>query len=1052
MIPNSVIETILDQADIVDVIGQFVQLKQKGKNWIGKSPFNDEKTPSFSVSPAKQIFKCFSSDISGGVVKFLKVHKGMSFPEAITYLADKYGIEIPKEESYNEEEVDKTNTKEELFNLNEFAASYFRQALPSSPVALDYANKRVNADNQVEFNIGYAYNDYHKFHQAALAAGYSETLLLLSGLIHQNDKLVTYDFFRHRIIFPIHNTQGRICAFAGRVFETSKLKQSKYLNITNTPVFNKSFTLFGLFFAQDSIRKLDFSIIVEGYTDVISLHSADVYNAVAPCGTALSKDQIKMLSRYSKNAVLFYDGDPAGQKASIKNARICLENGLFPSIVELPFSQDPDSYIRENPKIKMPEFIIGNRLAFPLWLADKLFTGTQDDPVLRNEAIRDVALILSLYQEESLVTLFISKICKKFKIAQSLLSDKVSQFAIAARTTPVEAGVKLPSHVNPADFHKWGFYEDNNEYHFSTKDGIQQYSNFVMKPLYHVESTIDTRRIFELTNYAGHKVTIDFDMTEMTSIMNFKRIIEGKGNFLFWGTEYYLTKLKQKWYEETKTCAEIRNLGWQREGFWAWANGISTEEGFTELDSTGLIAFHDRNFFIPAFSNIYINDKSVFIDERKFIYLKKDVTIRKWAEMFIQVFGENAKFGIAFYISSLFRDHLLHLFSNFPILNLFGPKGTGKSQMAMSLSCLFGKQQTPFNIHNGTKAGLAEHIQQFINAFAWIDEYKNNIEYDKIETLKSIYDSIGRNRLNYDKGKKKETTLVNSAVILSGQEMPTADVALFSRVMFLQFHQTEYSIAEKESYTLLKDMEKQGLSHVTAEILKYRSFFVENYYENYDNALSILLKDLGETVVEDRILRNWCAMLASILTLEENLDLPFTFDDLKKSAIKSMVNQNAQIASSNEISIFWDLVESLFDNNTLIDKWHFVVAHAEHIQEKSRDIILPQPMTVIKIKFTSVYKIYSEHAKRSSMKFLPSATLKYYLENSKHFLGVENSTRFTRKDYVIAEGEPVETKQVTSSYVFDYHALNINMIRLLESAPNGPKSKPYGVSVSTDED
>jgi len=188
------------------------------------------------------------------------------------------------------------------------------------------------------------------------------------------------------------------------------------------------------------------------------------------------------------------------------------------------------------------------------------------------------------------------------------------------------------------------------------------------------------------------------------------------------------------------------------------------------------------------------------------------------------------------------------------------------------------------------------------------------------------------------------------------------------------------------------------------------------------------------------------------LTLEENLDLPFTFDDLKKSAIKSMVNQNAQIASSNEISIFWDLVESLFDNNTLIDKWHFVVAHAEHIQEKSRDIILPKPMTVIKIKFTSIYKIYSEHAKRTSQKFLPSATLKYYLENSKHFLGVESSTRFARKDYVIAEGEPIETKQVTSSYVFDYHALNINMIRLLESSPNGPKSKPYDVSVSTDED
>jgi hypothetical protein len=289
--------------------------------------------------------------------------------------------------------------------------------------------------------------------------------------------------------------------------------------------------------------------------------------------------------------------------------------------------------------------------------------------------------------------------------------------------------------------------------------------------------------------------------------------------------------------------------------------------------------------------------------------------------------------------------------------------------------------------------------------------------------------------LNYDKGKKKETTLVNSASCVTGQEMPTADVALMSRVMFLQFHQTEYSINEKAKYTLLKDLEKQGLSHISAEILKHRTFFVDNYYENYDKVLSDLLVELGESVVEDRILRNWCAMLASVETLQTILDLPFTFQDIKTTAVRSIVNQNAQIASSNELSIFWEIIESLFDNNFLVDKWHFVVCHAEHIQEKTRDIKLLVPMTVIKIKFNSIYKIYSEHAKRSSQKFLPPTTLKYYLENTKSFLGIENSTRFYRKDFVAAESEAIETKQVTSSFVFDYHSLKINMIRLLESSP-----------------
>jgi len=315
----------------------------------------------------------------------------------------------------------------------------------------------------------------------------------------------------------------------------------------------------------------------------------------------------------------------------------------------------------------------------------------------------------------------------------------------------------------------------------------------------------------------------------------------------------------------------------------------------------------------------------------------------------------------------------------------------------------------------------------------WIDEYKNNIDYDKIETLKSIYDAIGRNRLNYDKGKKKETTLVNSAVILSGQEMPTADVALFSRVIFLQFHKTEYSAEEKMNYDMLKGFEKQGLSCITAEILKHRSYFIEHYAENYDLVFKDLFSELQETIVEDRILRNWSAILASILVLSEKLELPFSYENIKSDAIKLIINQNSQIAISDEIATFWDLFEAMFDNNILIDKWHFLITYNSSIVTHTKPVVLDKPMDVLKIKFNSVFKIYSEHARRDGLKPLPATTLKYYLEKSKYFLGIEKSTKFSRKDYSAAEGRAIDTKQVTTSYCFDYEALNINLIRNLET-------------------
>jgi len=1029
MIPQETIDSILAAARIEEVISEYVTLKKAGSNYIGLCPFHNEKTPSFVVNPVKNFYNCFGCGNGGNAVKFLMEYKKLSFPEAIKILAKKYNIEV-QEKQLSDDEKKARELHEQMIHIHELAGSYYYEQLKKTLAALEYIDSRVhksekNICNYIafrQFQIGFAGGSWDGFYKFAREKGYKEENLVNSTLVKYSKQNKPYDYFRSRIIFPVHNMAGRIVGFGGRTIKNDD-NEVKYLNSPENEIFHKGSILYGLFFAREAVIRSRSCNLVEGYLDVICMHAAGIENTVAANGTALTTDQAGIIHRYTKNITMVYDGDNAGLRAAEKNGKILLDEGLNVSLCLLPEKEDPASFF----SIKT-QFDNYEKQDYILWMADRLVPGSANDPQKKHFAIKEISSLLHCLKSETLVNTYISDITAKYKGLQKKQFQDELKLMEAGNEKPVLEH-KLPKTVDADEFEKWGFYEFKNEYWFRTKDGITKFSNFIMKPLFHVESVVDTRRIYELINYKGFRVVVDFDMQEMTSLSNFRRNIEGKGNYLFWGGEIQMNKLKLKLYEETRTCYEIRNLGWQKEGFWAWSNGIYTDDGFIPVDDNGLVKFNNRYYFIPAFSKIYIDDKSVFLDERKFRNIDRDVDLKSWSKLFIEVFGDNARIAIAFYTAALFRDYILHIFKNFPILNLFGPKGTGKSQMAMSMSCLFGLQQTPFNIHNGTKPGLAEHVQQFVNSLAWIDEYKNNIDYDKIETLKSIYDAIGRNRLAFDKSKKKETTQVNSAVILSGQEMATADVALFSRMIFLQFHQTEFSKEEKKKYDQLKAMETDGLSKLTNHILAHRKYFEKNYYREYEEVLADLFNILEKNNIEDRIMRSMCAVIASYKCLEEKLDISMNYKELRRVAVKSVKDQNKQISKSNEVSMFWELIEAMFDENILIDRWHFKIDVADSLKLYNKTRSFKSTVSILKLKFSSVYKLYAEHAKRSGQGYLPNTTLRYYLENSKYYLGTENSSRFILKEFSRNEGKIIEQKQVTTAYCFDYEKLDINLVR-----------------------
>lgn len=1009
-------QDIIDRADIVEVIGDFVKLKKSGSGYTGLCPFHNEKTGSFHVNAAKQFFKCFGCGVGGDSIKFIMDHEKKTFPDALRYLAAKYNILIQEEEP-DPEQKKVIDLNEKLFHLNEIALKFF-----AGNAKVEYIEKRFTPEQVDQWNIGFAPDGWDNLLNHFKELKVLDEFIVKSDLFGFSEKTQNnYDFFRNRVIFPIIDNSGRVAGFGGRVIEGSDIK---YLNSPDSDIYPKSRTLYGLNFARKEISKKDNCIIVEGYTDVISMHTAGVINTVAPCGTALTRDQLNLIKRYTKTITLLYDADESGLKAARKNGKLAIENGFNVYIALLPEGEDPDSFAKKTEKLEA--WLTSNRKDYILQRSHALLDSANGDPLLRHEAINDICGLL-FHLDKSKQDIYIEQISKESKLKAKLFADKLAELKCEA--APSDEKTWLPDQVDPNDFEKWGFYAYNNEYHFRTQKGIEKFSNFIMKPVFHIDSFYDSRRIYEMINFHGHRVVINLDMNEMTGLQAFQKNVEAKGNFMFWGTMAHFQKLKLRLYEETRTCEEIKILGWQKQGFWAWSNGIIDNGKFQEIDEFGVVNYNEQNYFIPAFSKIYIADKTVFIDERKFRYKPSDVTLRQWSDLFMKVFDDNAKIGIAFWVSTLFRDHLLHIFKNFPILNLFGPKGTGKSQMAMSMSCLFGIQQTPFNIHNGTKPGLAEHIQQFSNAFAWIDEYKNSLEYDKIETLKSIYDAIGRSRMNMDKGRKKETTEVNSGVILSGQEMPTADVALFSRVIFLQFNKTEFNDEEKANYDHLKKMERPGLSHLSGVLVKLRKIFEENYYSNYETVLHEFTTDTKSGVIEDRILRSMVTIVASFRTMENHFDFGFSYENLKSIALQAIKDQNSQIQKSNEVGIFWNNLEAMFDDNLLIDKWHFRIDFTDSLKLTNKEINFKQGKLILKFKYNSIYKLYAENVRKQGMKPLPSDTLKYYLENNKHFIGVMKSCKFTRSEYDPLQAKTIENKQVTTAFCFDYTSLGINLTR-----------------------
>ncbi len=429
-IPPHIIDDIMQTARIEEVIGEFVQLKRAGSNLKGLSPFTDEKTPSFVVSPAKQIFKCFSTGKGGTVVSFLMEKEHYSYPEALRWLADKYGIQIPEDKPATPEELAAISERESLHIINDFAKDHFVENLHNSDegkkIGLSYFIERGFRPEIIEkFQLGYCLNKSDDFTKTALDKGYKKEYLEKVGLTKTKDDR-SFDFFRGRVMFPIHSVSGRVLGFGGRTLFTDK-KIAKYFNSPESIIYNKSEILYGLHFAKGDIIKYDMCYLCEGYTDVISMYQAGIQNVVSSSGTSLTREQIRLVKRYTKNMTILYDGDAAGIKASFRGIDLILEEGLNVKVVLFPEGEDPDSYSKSVSSTELEDYIKEHQQDFISFKADILLETEGDDPIKRAELIRNISHSVSLIPDQITRNVFVPEVAKRFNIKEEVIWSEVTK-------------------------------------------------------------------------------------------------------------------------------------------------------------------------------------------------------------------------------------------------------------------------------------------------------------------------------------------------------------------------------------------------------------------------------------------------------------------------------------------------------------------------------------------------------------------------------------------------------------------------------------------------
>lgn len=1047
---------------IVDVIEHYnIELKRSGSNYVACCPFHSERTPSFSVSRRLNVCKCFSCLKGGGPVWFVMEHEGVDYREAVESLAKAHNIPLEYEKDERTEAEIAAEKKREALRIaldvaQEFFVAQFYADNEEAEAARQYAYSRWDKDYCKMFGIGYAPRNSKAFLDYIAKRAIDINLLLEVGLVGKNkENGQLYAMLRQRVTLPVRNRTRSLVTYSARYIGDNPdiMKRSKYMNLGDSSLFRKSETLFGIDVAAKAARETGHFVVVEGGPDVMRLQIIGIQQAVATLGTALSDKHLALMKRTCASICFIPDSDApkeklygAGVSAVMNNGKLAMALGFDVSVREIPRSEqddadevkyDADSYITSTEIYNGLESV-----PFVVWYTQKRLQGATTSE-LQAEVIAEVAELMLNITDNNLRELYLDRLCKlvgKMKMWRDAIKTAGRKIKDAENVKADCDG--MPPHIL-ASLRRCGFVPKNGCYYAPDDDcNLDRCSNFIFEPVLHIKNKQRSTRIFRLINTRGEEDVVEFASSDLVTTRDFNKKLFDRGNFVWRGDAKTLTAIQEHLLEVTPSAALVEILGWNpQEEFYAFSNGIYANGKFLPTDKLGVVADGSKHYFLPAFSELHADNELGYSFERLYCCNPTGATsLRDFVGQIIEVYGSGGMISFAWTLASIFRDIIFAKFKYFPMLNLFGRKGSGKTELARALSSLFYiLPSTPSSCSNTSIPVIGYNLSHARNSIFILDEFSNDLMPQRIDLLKTLWGGTARSKMEDG---IPITIPVTSGVILAGQYKPE-DEAIFSRCIHLMYSQTSFTREEKRKFNVLRDMVLHGNTHLLLPLLDLRSVFEKGFFQAFDLTLNDVLAKLDKDKVEDRILNDWVVALAAFRVLEAHIDVPFTYNDLFEAVVNGIRYQNDQIKKSSDTANFWLDLDSLHTQGKAKEKCHFVIKRLSSftpLKQDKREFV--EPKRIIFLNFKAIRGIMEMRYKQKSGATLDMATLESYLKSLPQFLGVKQQRfQILRTNGELDEEFKTENGQ-TKKYVnsnaayalcFDYDSLKRNLDLNLET-------------------
>lgn len=1058
-------------ADIRKVVESYFPLKRAGSLWEATSPFSDDKTASFKVSEVKNNFVCYSSQNKGDAIKFVMLKDNCDFIEAVKKIAGICGVFLEEEAETEDQKKIKINKDQMLLLMGNVSKEYQKQLnnLPDDHWSkLMVVDRDFSEDTLVRFSIGYAPDDFKFVTSPIIEKGKFE-IAKSTGLVCVKEGR-SFDFFRNRLMFPIEDVNGNTVAFGARSSNEDQLakKGPKYLNSPESEIYSKSKILYGLFQAKNSISKSQTAVLVEGYTDVTALHQHGCDIAVASGGTALSNDQAKLLQRFAKHIIIVRDNDgydeqgndKAGLKAALKDVDVFLAQGFKVSVVILPEGEDPDSFSRKQENIK--QYIFDNAQLGVEWKATKLKNKAANDPDALSVAVDEISRMLYCIKDDVKRNLYTDTCRKILKQPIKVLKDKIDLITKESESKAEKQGVikgsladelGLPEGADFNEFMAHRYVTINNTCFFRGRDGFFKGTNYRISPLFHVYGKQENKRLCEVINELGYKKLIDFNTSDFVSRQKFQEVLLNEGFFIEhenFGPNHF-TLMKNRILSDFVMAYELKTLGWQKEGFFAYANCVYHNGIIKKVNNYGIVQLETglennseymediKHYYSPSFSEMYKHTRDnddPYENDRYFVYKESPVAFHSWMKQMKSVYAKKAITGIAFVFATIFRDLYLKRYQFFPHLFLTGEKGSGKSKFGESLAALFTYKQEAFDLNSGTLVAFTRRMSRTSNALSMMEEYNDGVDDKIFQVLKGAYDGRGREMGKATGDNRTTTTKVNCSLIILSQYLSSRDDnSLTSRSIVEHFIKpTEMFTNEQiEEYSKLKAWEEEGLSSMLTDVLQHRELIEKEIHTTYAALNKQLKFELRNNEYQERMLQNYVALLTPMKILWEKFTFPFTYDEVFKQFKEAIIDSSDLIIESEGLAEFWRTLEYLLDRKpfALITAGnHFVIDKPQSLSLQTRkgekDNMWPnhERKAILMLRLNSVHQLYhKEVSSREGVEVISENTLRNYFKSKKYFIGSVKSHRFQDTS--------------TSAYVFDYDMMHEGgVLNLTRNAPD----------------